>query len=130
MNELDIDHVANINRWQYFRRKSSLGEFDIYSEIDSKINHYQRMNFIWIFLTLLFVLPVLFDVFELIISDFFETGVGRSGQLYLDTAFLIMGLFFSSKHFRLLRKLEIWKKRKSYITEFDGQYQKDSQWSS
>ena len=41
LKEMQVDHVASINRWQYFKRESSLGDFEIYSDIDSKISHYK-----------------------------------------------------------------------------------------
>jgi hypothetical protein len=34
-------------RWIYLRKKSSEGEFDIYTDIDSKIKHSKRINLLW-----------------------------------------------------------------------------------
>jgi hypothetical protein len=34
-------------RWIYIRKKSSDGVFDIYSDADSKIKHYKRVNTLW-----------------------------------------------------------------------------------
>jgi hypothetical protein len=44
MEENGIECVAFFMRWVYFRKKASDGGFDIYSDIDSKIKHYRRVN--------------------------------------------------------------------------------------
>jgi hypothetical protein len=44
MEEAGAELVASYNRWVYFRRKAAEGEFDIYSDIDSKIKHFKRVR--------------------------------------------------------------------------------------
>ena len=39
MEETGAEFVGRYFRWIYFRRKSELGPFDIFSDIDSKIEH-------------------------------------------------------------------------------------------
>lgn len=41
-----IEHIASIMRWVYLRKKASDGPFDIYSDIDSKIRHFNRILFL------------------------------------------------------------------------------------
>jgi len=55
MEELNVEYVASTNRWHYFRRDAGLGAFEIYSDIDSQIEHYQRINFIWWILAMIFL---------------------------------------------------------------------------
>lgn len=43
LEETGVEHVASSFRWAFFRKKASLGEFDIYSDIDSKIEHYKKI---------------------------------------------------------------------------------------
>ena len=44
MEETGAELVTSYNkRWIYFRRKAADGEFAIYSDIDSKLNHYNRI---------------------------------------------------------------------------------------
>lgn len=43
MEENGVECVTTFMRWAYFRKKSSEGEFDIYSDMDSKIMHYKRV---------------------------------------------------------------------------------------
>jgi hypothetical protein len=44
LEETGIEHIPKEFRWGYFRRKASDGPFEIYSDIDSKIKHYSRVN--------------------------------------------------------------------------------------
>lgn len=53
MEETGVEFVASYNRWVYFRRRSSEGEFDIYSDIDSKTKHYKRIRMLFLFVTIL-----------------------------------------------------------------------------
>ncbi|MBU3185370.1 DUF2812 domain-containing protein [Clostridium estertheticum] len=47
LEESGVEYVAKYVRWVYFRKKSSEGAFDIYSDIESKIKHYKRINVFW-----------------------------------------------------------------------------------
>ena len=47
-----IEHVASYSRWVYFRRPTIDGAFDIYSDTASKIQHYRRIQGLWITLAL------------------------------------------------------------------------------
>lgn len=44
MEDTGTELVASYNRWVYFRRKAALGEFNIYSDIDSRIKHYKNVR--------------------------------------------------------------------------------------
>lgn len=39
MNEIGAEFVGSIVRWLYFRRPSSEGPFDLFSDVDSRIEH-------------------------------------------------------------------------------------------
>ena len=53
MEETGVEFVASYYRWVYFRRKAAEGEFDIYSDIDSRIKHYKRIRVLFLFLMVL-----------------------------------------------------------------------------
>jgi len=53
MEESGVEFVASYMRWVYFRKKATDGAFDIYSDIDSKIKHYQRVTRFWAVLALM-----------------------------------------------------------------------------
>ncbi len=52
MEETGAEYVDHVDRWVYFRKKAADGEFDLYSDINSRIAHVQRI------LTLIRILAV------------------------------------------------------------------------
>ena len=56
MAENGVEHVASWARWVYFRRKAEEGAFDIYSDFDSRIKHYQRINNLLLAITSMFTI--------------------------------------------------------------------------
>ena len=44
MEETGAEYIGRVFQWMYFRRKSELGPFDIFSDIDSKRDHLRRIN--------------------------------------------------------------------------------------
>ncbi|MEK4974675.1 DUF2812 domain-containing protein [Niallia sp. FSL R7-0648] len=105
MKDLKVESIASIKRWHYFRRESSLGEFEIYSDTDSQIEHYKRVNFIWYILALIFILPGLFqNILSGNISQFDFT---------LNIILIIIGFFFLTMAFPLTRKINHLKRKKT-----------------
>ena len=43
MEETGAEKVGRLFQWIYFRRKTEYGEFNIYSDIDSRIEHLQKI---------------------------------------------------------------------------------------
>lgn len=44
LEDMGIEHIGSFFRWVYFRKKTQDGDFDLYSDIDSKIKHYRRIS--------------------------------------------------------------------------------------
>lgn len=44
MEETGAEYIGRVANWIYFRRKTELGQFDIFSDIDSKISHLNRIG--------------------------------------------------------------------------------------
>lgn len=44
MQELGAEYVGRFMNWRYFRRKTELGSFDLFSDIDSRIAHLDRIG--------------------------------------------------------------------------------------
>ncbi|HEO8421796.1 TPA: DUF2812 domain-containing protein [Yersinia enterocolitica] len=105
MQELKVEQVASNKRWHYFRRDASLGEFEIYSDIDSQIEHYQRINFIWYILAFIFIYSGISQVF--LFRDI------HTFEMILNTVFVIIGIFFLILGFPLTKKIHTLKKRKN-----------------
>ena len=43
MEEMGAEFVDNRFKWQYYRRKAEYGTFDLYSDIDSRLEHLSRI---------------------------------------------------------------------------------------
>lgn len=43
IEETGAEHICSVNKWVYFRKKAELGSFDLYSDIDSRIKHLNRI---------------------------------------------------------------------------------------
>ena len=41
MEDTGAEYIGRVLQWLYFRKKNELGQFDLFSDIDSKINHLQ-----------------------------------------------------------------------------------------
>lgn len=48
LEETGVEMVGSILRWVYFRKKSELGQFDLFSDLDSRINHLNRILLLFI----------------------------------------------------------------------------------
>lgn len=44
MNDIGAERISYWFGWNYYRRKSELGEFDLFSDLKSKINHLKRIE--------------------------------------------------------------------------------------
>lgn len=51
MEETGAEFVTSYIRWAYFRKDALDGEFTIYSDIDSKLNHYKKIFSFFLILT-------------------------------------------------------------------------------
>lgn len=112
IKEMEIDHIASINRWQYFRRKAALGEFEIYSDLHSKIEHYKRINVIWYILAAIFIVPGFFAFSNLVLSNYVEVD---NSNLLFNLIFFLIGLFFLKLALPLSKKIRGLKKdQKAY----------------
>jgi hypothetical protein len=43
LEDTEVQHIGSIMRWVYFRKKTSGAAFDIYSDINSKVTHLNRI---------------------------------------------------------------------------------------
>lgn len=72
MEETGVERIASYNRWVYFRKKAADGEFEIYSDIDSKIKHYKRIRVLFSLIILLNLMAGWINFF----SGNMETSIG------------------------------------------------------
>lgn len=43
IEETGAEYIGNVMQWAYFRKKREAGEFDLFSDIDSRIRHMERI---------------------------------------------------------------------------------------
>lgn len=43
MEETGAEYIGRVLQWIYFRKKNELGQFEIFSDIDSRINHLKKI---------------------------------------------------------------------------------------
>ena len=72
MEESGAEHVDSYLNWVYFRKKAAEGPFNIYTNLESRIAHYQRIIRLFFLLTPLFLLAVLSQ--GRVIISFVENG--------------------------------------------------------
>ena len=46
LEDTGVEHISTLFRWQYFRKKADIAPFDLFSDIDSRIRHLNRILFI------------------------------------------------------------------------------------
>ena len=80
MEETGAEFVARLFAWVYFRRKTELGPFDLFSDIDSRISHLQRIGRMLAVIGFANLLMGLVNVYN----------PGRTGALNLLCATLLM----------------------------------------
>lgn len=58
LQEAGVEYVASFKKWAYFRKKTSEGAFDLFSDLDSRISHLGRI----ITLVICLLPPLLFGL--------------------------------------------------------------------
>ena len=43
LEDIGVEHIGSLFRWVYFRKKAADGDFDLFSDIDSRIKHLNRI---------------------------------------------------------------------------------------
>lgn len=51
LEDTGVEHIGSILRWVYFRKKTSDGPFDLYSDLESRIKHYKRIMYLLLAVT-------------------------------------------------------------------------------
>jgi len=95
--ENGVEHVASWARWGYFRKRTEGGQFDIYSDVTSRIEHYQRVNVLWLFIMCSFFIQAICHTYIGIESLLSELERTSTMSLVYAPIFLLLGvaLFFA-----------------------------------
>ena len=108
LEENGVECVASYMRWVYLRKNAADGPFDIYTDIDSKIKHYQRINLLWSTLMIVeFIvggMNVAIGIINLSIGE--HLGNFSYGNIGLGVSLLLFGLMFLLLGAPLRRKIK------------------------
>jgi len=116
MEDSGIEHIATFrNTWVYFRKKAADGAFEIYSDIESRIRHYQRISKIWLTVGIA-ELCLSFSQLPGII-DYFR-GVNSYGlfSLVVGSSVILLSCVFFGNWRRYAKKIK-WLKRERELHE-------------
>ncbi|MEK3903367.1 DUF2812 domain-containing protein [Paenibacillus sp. FSL R7-0179] len=78
-------------RWVFFRRKASEGPFQIYTDADSKIKHYQRIYKVYLSLAFMELIMGSLNIMLLMLNS---SSIIYKINLYVGVSVVILGLFF------------------------------------
>lgn len=96
MEETGAEFIGLLGNWHYFRKKSVTGIFDIFSDIDSRIEHLKRISRFSLNLVILFILTTLLNI-VVYMPLFNEDNTSLYKTLFAIDMFVsvIMAAFFS-----------------------------------
>jgi len=111
MEEGGAETIASWVRWVFFRKKAAEGAFEIYTDLDSKINHYKRIRGLFAFGAAAEAFAGLSNV-GLAIVAYLEDGVMLWTNFYLGLMVLLLGMLFLKICGRSARKIKKLKNEK------------------
>jgi hypothetical protein len=115
LEENGIECVATYLRWVYLRKPASEGPFDLYTDLDSRIKHYQRINRFWNFFMILEFGAAFANLSVGIVNLSIETQAEsiRFGNLAIGCAVLAFGLLFFAFGVPIRRKIKKLRREKA-----------------
>ena len=63
LEETGAEFIGRCLRWVYFRKKSELGPFDLFSDIDSKLSHLKRIETLLRIMSIMLLVSGLMNMF-------------------------------------------------------------------
>jgi hypothetical protein len=105
LEESGIECVATYRRWIFLRKKSSEGPFDIYSDIDSQISHYKRINLFWNSLMWMELIIGLLNLIVGVANLSIDNKVGDS-NIIGGGLLILLGLFFLKLGLPIRKKIK------------------------
>lgn len=108
LEENGVEVVATYMRWVYLRKPAAEGAFDLYTDIDSKIKHYQRINYFWTVFMFVEFAAAFANLSVGISSLFLQERLGNFswGNLMIGCVTLALGILFLALDIPLRRKIK------------------------
>jgi hypothetical protein len=103
MEETGVECMDTYMRWVFFRKKAEDGEFDLYSDFDSRIKHYERI--IWLIGVVWFI-NLMAAIFNVGIGLTIGRHNGFYGNLYVSVASWSIVVLFGSIIISYLKKIK------------------------
>jgi hypothetical protein len=96
MTDNGVEYVARWARWVYFRKPAAEGSFDIYTDVDSQINHYRRIARMFLVAAIIELIAALAQVPSVVLNlpHFGEHGSTFMGNLPLGISLLTLSMIF------------------------------------
>ncbi|WP_075982718.1 DUF2812 domain-containing protein [Bacillus massilinigeriensis] len=110
MEEMGAEVVTNYHRWVYFRKKAVDGEFQIYTDYGSLINHYHRIRLLFLIIAAFNFLIGIYNYY----MGYVETSMGSTPiNTYVSiVSFSVAALLLIFLILPLTKKIEDLKKEK------------------
>lgn len=102
VEEAGAEKIGQYGNWLYFRQRRSLGEFHLYSDLDSRVEYLRRIRRLGLTLALV-MLPVIFSNIYYLLNHYSNSLLlGTSGVTFM--ALVFMETFLISKIILTLNK--------------------------
>lgn len=86
MEEQGIEIVCNWGPWTYLRRKASEGEFNLYTDVESTIEHYKKIRKMFKIVT---IFELLIFIYEMCVGAFFGSTSAYVAALIIGIVIII-----------------------------------------
>lgn len=115
LEESGVEVVSSYMRWVYLRKPASEGAFDLYTDIDSKIKHYKRINVLWTTMMIVEFVAGFCNLGIGIININMNEQLGNftNGNLIIGAIVTALGFLFLALDLPLRRKIKKLKQEKA-----------------
>lgn len=115
LEENNVECVATYFRWIYLRQKASDGEFEIYTDIDSKYKHYKTIFTFWTMLSFLEFFAGIINIYTGVTNYLrFSNYIGLLNiNIIFGILLIMLGIILAKLSFSVWKKLKKLKLEKS-----------------
>jgi hypothetical protein len=116
LEETGVEFIASHMRWVYFRKKAVDGEFDLYSDSESKIRHFKRISMFWCIVAVVEFIAGGINLGAVILQAVNRIAVSQAPISEVNLMFgiicTLLGLVFAKLGLSVRRKIKRLKKEK------------------